>query len=430
MAENTNINWRKKMIYQVFPRQYSDTNDFQGVMNDLNRIKGLGADILYLLPIHIIGKKDRKGNVGSPYSIYDYYSIDPEYGTIDDFKNLVTKAHEKDMLVMIDIVINHTSRDSILTKEHPNWFYRREDGTFKNRVGDWSDITDFDFNKREVWDYLIDVLTYWAQHVDAFRCDVAPLIPLDFWREAKEAVNKVNPNLFWLTESVHPGFIRHIRQLGYDAHSDSEMYQVFDACYDYDIDEYFRDYLNGSGTMSRWLEEVERQEVIYPKNYIKLRHLENHDQERIASYFDDFHKLINLTALNFFLRGMPFIYAGQEFLNDKRPDLFEYDPIDFETGFNISPIIKKLADIHQDELITSGNMFFLEKEKAAVIKYQNNEEALIGFFNLGTEKIVNAYLKDGVYLNLINDKHVTVKDGLIDLGIDPIIVKVELNQLA
>lgn len=429
MAKNTNINWRKKMIYQIFPRQYSDTCNFEGITNDLSRIKQLGADIIYLLPIHVIGKKDRKGSVGSPYSIYDYYSIDPEYGTVEDFKQLIKKAHEKDMLVMIDIVINHTSRDSVLTQNHPDWFYRREDGSFRNRVGDWSDITDFDFTKREVWDYLIDVLVYWAKLVDGFRCDVAPLVPLEFWEEAKSEVNKVNPNLFWLTESVHPGFIRYIRQLGFDAHSDAEMYQVFDACYDYDIDKYFRDYLTGKGSLEKWLIEVERQETMYPKNYIKLRHLENHDQERIASFIKDFHKLLNLTALNFFLRGMPFIYAGQEFLNDKRPDLFEYDPIDYETGFDISLFIKRLAEIHEDELITSGNLLFLDRVNAAVLKYENNKEALIGYFNLGTEKVVKAHLQDGFYQNIIDNSVVKVKDGLIELSSDPIIIKVEKDLL-
>lgn len=428
MAKNTNINWRKKMIYQVFSRQYSDTNDFSGVTKDLNRIKALGADILYLLPFHIIGKKDRKGSVGSPYSIYDYYSIDPEYGTLEDLSNLVTKAHDKDMLVMMDIVINHTSRDSILTQQHPDWFYQNEDKTFRNRVGDWSDITDFDFSNREVWHYLIGVLKYWAQYVDGFRCDVAPLIPLDFWKEAKSAVNKINPNLFWLTESVHPGFIKYIRDLGYEAHSDAEMYQVFDACYDYDIDDYFRGYLNGNNTLEKWLLEVDRQETMYPKNYIKLRHLENHDQERIASYFDDRNKLIHLTALNFFLRGMPFIYAGQEFLNTKRPDLFEYDPIDYDTGEDISKLIRVLSDIHRDDLITSGNLYFLNRSEAAVLKYQNQREVIIGYFDVGTDNKVAAHLKDGVYQNLIDNTHIVIKDGFIKLDQGPIIIKTTVDN--
>lgn len=429
MAKNTNINWRSKMIYQVFPRQHSETKDFQGVINDLPRIKALGTDIIYLLPIHTIGKKDRKGTVGSPYSIYDYYSVNPEYGTLEDLKKLVREAHKLDMLVMIDIVINHTSRDSVLTQEHPEWFYRSADGKFKNRVGDWTDITDLDYSKREVWDYFIDVLVYWGGIVDGFRCDVAPLVPLDFWKEARVAVSKANPNLFWLTESIHPEFVKHIRDLGYDAYSDSEMYQAFDACYDYDIDKYFHAFITGEGSLERWLYEAQKQEFIYPKNYIKIRHLENHDRERIAGYIKDFHKLLNLTALNFFMRGMPFVYAGQEFLNTNRPSLFEYDPIDYKTGFDISKLIKRLKEIHEDELVTRGNQFFLEIEKAAVIKYEDKENALIGYFNLGSSNEINAHVKDGVYKNLIDDSIVKVQDGKLVFSNDPIIIKISKGLL-
>lgn len=333
------------------------------------------------------------------------------------------------MLVIIDIVINHTSRDSVLTKKHPDWFYRREDGTFKNRVGDWTDITDLDYSKREVWDYFIDVLVYWAKLVDGFRCDVAPLVPLEFWEEAKTAVNKVNPNLFWLTESIHPSFVKHIRDLGFDAYSDSEMYQVFDACYDYDIDKYFHAYLTGEGSLERWLYEVERQEMIYPKNYLKIRHLENHDRERIASYVSDFHKLMNLTALSFFLRGMPFVYAGQEFLNINRPSLFEYDPINYETGLDISKTIRRLKAIHEDELITSGNLFFLETKKAAVLKYEDKNNCMIGYFNLGTSNKINAHLKDGIYPSLIDNSMIKVKGGQLSFSKDPIIIKVNKDLL-
>ena len=159
------------------------THDFKGLIADLI-IKDLGIDIVYLLPIHPIGLKDRKGEVGSPYAIYDYYEIAKENGSLDDFKLLVDEVHKRGMKLMIDIVFNHTSRDSILTQKHPEWFYHKPDGSFANRVGDWSDITDFDFSNREVWDYLIDVLKYWAQYADGFRCDVAPLLPLDFWLEA------------------------------------------------------------------------------------------------------------------------------------------------------------------------------------------------------------------------------------------------------
>ncbi|TNF07976.1 MAG: alpha-amylase, partial [Bacillota bacterium] len=280
MAKHTDIRLRSYTFYQVFPRQYSVEGTFKKVEEDLDRLKSMGVDMLYFLPIHPIGKKSRKGEKGSPYSIVDYYDISHDLGDLKDFKRLISHAHEKGMKVMIDIVFNHTSRDSVLVKEHPEWFYKNEAGDFANRIGDWSDITDLDFSNRDVWDYLIDVLLYWAKIVDGFRCDVAPLLPIDFWIEARHKVDQINPDLVWLTESVEYGFIKYLRDQGYDCSSDSQMYEAFDICYDYDIYHYMNEYLKDGKKLSRWIEEIERQEVIYPKNYVKLRSFENHDQQR------------------------------------------------------------------------------------------------------------------------------------------------------
>src|SRR5690554_6508293 len=205
MAKQSDINLRSKVFYQVFPRQHSKKQNFMGIVEDLDRIKSLGVDVIYLLPIHPIGQLQRKGLKGSPYSIVDYYKIDESLGTLDDLKHLINEIHKRDMKVMMDIVINHTSRDSVLTQKHPEWFYKKADGSFANRVGDWSDITDLKYDLDEVRNYFIDVLIYWAQYVDGYRCDVAPLLPIDFWIEARKQVDQINPNHIWLTESVHPG---------------------------------------------------------------------------------------------------------------------------------------------------------------------------------------------------------------------------------
>jgi len=220
MAKQTDLNLRSKTFYQVFPRQHSQKQNFKGIIEDLDRIKNMGVDILYLLPIHPIGKKARKGTKGSPYSIIDYYKIDESLGSKEEFIELIEQAHQRNMKVMIDIVFNHTSRDSILTNQHPEWFYKNESGGFANRVGDWSDITDLDFNQRPVWDYLIGVLRYWAEIVDGFRCDVAPLLPIEFWIEARKEVEKINPYMIWLTESVHGSLIKYLRDRGFECSSD------------------------------------------------------------------------------------------------------------------------------------------------------------------------------------------------------------------
>ena len=409
MAKNTNLNLRNQSIYQVFTRQHSKTQDFEGIIKDLDRIKSMGFDIVYLLPFHIIGEKDKKGEVGSPYSILDYYSIDPLHGDLDTFKRLKTEVNKRGMKLMMDIVYNHTSRDSVLVNEKPEWFYKNNKGEFANRVGDWSDITDLDLNIKAVENYLIDNLVYWAQLVDGFRCDVAPLLPIEFWHHAKDAVTKVNPDIIWLTESVELNFIKYIRDLGYDASSDSTMYDVFDICYDYDIFGYMDKFLDGRDTLTRWLSEIMDQESIYPKNYIKLRSFENHDQERIASKTKDNKQLIQLTAMMFFIKGMPMVYAGQEHMIEHRPDLFNHDLVNWNDNNSIELLITKLNKLKKDAIMATGN-FNLVKADQAVFTYELDDKFRVGIFNLEDSKKLVVNLKDGNYTNLLNNQTIVVNN--------------------
>jgi glycosidase len=422
MSRKTDINLRTNTMYQIFPRQYSSRHDFQGIIDDLDRIQNMGVDIIYLLPIHPIGEKDRKGTVGSPYAIQDYYQIHADLGDIEDLKRLVDEVHQRQMKLIIDIVFNHTARDSKLVLTQPQWFYRNHQGELANRVGDWSDITDLDFSQRGVWDYLIDVLLYWAKIVDGFRCDVAPLIPLDFWIEAREKVDQVHPDMIWLTESVHPGFVKYLRDLGYECSSDSEMYQAFDICYDYDIYDYMLDYLNHPEHLSLWLKEIERQEMCYPKNYIKLRSFENHDQERLRSRVRDEHHFEQMIALNFFLRGMPMIYAGEEHQVSHRPDLFEYDEIPWQKDLSIEPLIQRLARYKKQPAFAYGIYNMHQKETVAVMSYQYQNQFIVGIFNLENEQEIEVPLIDGTYINFIDDSEVKVENQKITLNHKPIII--------
>ncbi len=426
MAKQTPNYLRNYMIYQVFVRQHTPTHDFKGLIKDLDRIQSLGTDVVYLLPFHPIGKKDRKGEVGSPYAIYDYYAIDALNGSLDDFKLLVEETHKRGMKIMMDIVFNHTSRDSILTQKNPHWFYKKADGTFANRVGDWSDITDLNLDNREIWTYLIDVLKYWAQYVDGFRCDVAPLLPIDFWLEARKSLDLVNPNLIWLTESVEYGFIKYLRDIGYDASTDSQMYQAFDIAYDYDIFSFMDGYLNGKNTLERYLYELWRQEVTYPKNYVKLRSFENHDQERIAKKVNDPEKLLQMTALQFFLKGTTMLYAGQEHQVMHRPSLFEFDLVPWDKEKSIEPLIKKLAKLKKAKIFSEGVYNFVETKHIAVLSYQLNSEKMLGIFNLENLRTLKVDLPDGIYQNLLSENTYVVEEGLMNLSNEPIIFHIKL----
>ena len=197
MADNTPKKLRNQIMYQVFVRNFSEEGTFKKVEEELDRIKALGTDIVWLMPIHPIGKAQRKGTLGSPYAISDYRAVNPEFGTLDDFISFTNAVHDRGMKCIIDVVYNHTSPDSVLSKEHPEWFFHKSDGSFGNRVGDWSDIIDLDYSNKELWRYQIDTLKYWAQWVDGFRCDVAPLIPIAFWEQARALAERIGRAEFY-----------------------------------------------------------------------------------------------------------------------------------------------------------------------------------------------------------------------------------------
>ena len=410
MANQTNLDLRNQVIYQVYPRQYSKEGTFEALRKDLDRIVDLGISILYLLPIHPIGHVGRKGVDGCPYSISDYYGIAEELGTMDDFDRLVKDAHEKGLKVMLDIVFNHTSRDSKLTIEHPEWFYKNDDGGFANRIGDWSDVTDLTYKDPKQWTYLIDNLVFWAKKVDGFRCDVAPMVPLKFWQEAREAVEKVSKGHVWLTESVHPHFIQYIRSLGHDAHSDGEMYQAFDIGYDYDIDDFYEGYLKGENSLSSYLDAVEKQDFMYPKNYIKLRAFENHDKSRLRAKVKDEDMFKNMLAMSFFFKGTPMLYNGVEAMSTKHLTLFDKDPIDWDEHQDITSFLKQLITLKKHPLNRDGHFKVHYKDGGAVLSYELNQQKMVGLFNIEGTVLHNIPLEPGIYKNALTNQEITIYD--------------------
>ncbi|WP_278475913.1 alpha-amylase family glycosyl hydrolase, partial [Ruminococcus bromii] len=350
MAKNTEISLRNKVIYSIYVRNHTNDGTFNAVADDLDRIKLLGTDIIWFMPIHPIGVKNKKGSLGCPYANKDYRTTNPEYGTMDDFKSLVEKIHAKGMKCIIDVVYNHTSPDSNLSVEHPEFFYRKPDGNFGNKVGDWSDIIDLDYSNKELWQYQIDSLVMWARIVDGFRCDVASFVPVEFWKQAREAVAKVNPDCIWLAESVHSSFNVFSRKSGIYTASDYELFDAFDMEYDYDIREVFDKYLKGETTLSNYMDMFNYQEAIYPQNYDKMRCLENHDQPRICHYVKEKSDLENYTAFLYFLKGSTLIYAGQEFGCDETPSLFDKDVFPRNTGIDLSNLFAKLDTIKKTVL--------------------------------------------------------------------------------
>lgn len=162
MAVTTSVDLRNQVIYSIYVRNYSEEGTFAAVERDLDRIQDLGVDIIWFLPIYPIGEKKRKGTLGSPYAIKNYREVNPELGTLEDFVHLVKAIHSRGMKCMLDIVYNHTSPDSWLVENHPDFFYRTPEGRMGNRVGDWGDVVDLDYGNKKLWDYQIETLKIWA----------------------------------------------------------------------------------------------------------------------------------------------------------------------------------------------------------------------------------------------------------------------------
>ena len=383
MAKNTDIRYRNQLLYSVFVRDYGKNGTFKDVEQDLDRIRSLGTDIIWFMPIHPIGKIGRKGSIGSPYAISDYRAVNPDFGTINDFIQLTDEIHRSGMKCIIDVVYNHTSPDSVLSAEHPEWFYRDENGKPEAKVAEWWDIADLDYKNPGLWDYLIKTLCYWAQYVDGFRCDVASFIPLDFWKMARAAVEEVRPAAFWLAESVETGFIQRIRGNGEYCLSDSELYQAFDACYDYDIYNELADYLLGKGPLGKYLD----------------------------------------LAFTMFQKGISFLYNGQERSAAAFANIFEKEPIDW-TGPDLTDVIVKMKKIKKSEIFAAGT-FFADEVRDGVVRavYTRGEEKIVGLFAIGGGSVgADTGLPDGPYRNLYSGEEIYVFQGAVPIGEDPVII--------
>jgi len=357
MAHDTPQWLKSAALYQIYLRNFTAEGTFRAAVERLAEVRDLGIDIIYLTPIHPIGALGRKGRLGSPYAIRDYRVVDPALGTMDDLHQFLAAAHGLGLKVLMDVVFNHTSCDSVLLQEHLDWFLRDKDGNPTRKVAEWSDVYDLDYSHAALRDYLIDTLMDWVREgFDGFRCDVAALIPLDFWRAARAQLRSMKP-LVWLAESVEPSFVKLLRNSGRYAASDPELHEAFDATYEYDGFEYLKAYFRGEQGLDAYVRHISIQETLFPANSVKARFLENHDQPRAAAVFGDTERLLNWTVFSHLLPGLIFIYMGQERAIDKRPDLFDSDPIAWEEGSNqfLSRFRKVLAAAKR---VKSGTRIF------------------------------------------------------------------------
>lgn len=426
MAQNTPQWLKNAIIYEVYVPGYSRSGTFDGVTADLQRIRDLGTDILWLMPIHPIGEVGRKGSLGSPYAIKDYRAINPLLGDEAGLNRLINETHQLGMKIIIDVVYHHTANDSQLIETHPEWFAHDESGRFTRKIESWSDITDLDYSHHELWTYLIDTLKIWLDKgIDGFRCDVAPMVPLDFWKEARKVLEE-DREVIWLAESVHRRFVKELRDRGFIAHADPELHEAFDLTYDYDGFEYLEKYFWGEENgLNNYINHLSIQETLYPVHAIKMRFLENHDIQRIGSIIRNKSVLKNWVVFYALLPGATLIYAGQEVLVRKNLDFFERDLIDWNNGdweFNdffkkvmrLAKIIK--AECHQFKNEEIGDRIFK-------INWKSDDQEYIGVVSL-TEK--HQWVNLGLDLagtDLITMKYISFADN-ISIETFPVIIKV------
>lgn len=401
--------WSKNLsIYEVNIRQYTKEGTFKAFMKHLPRIKELGTDILWIMPIHPIGEKNRKGSLGSYYAVKDYKGVNPNFGTMEDFKELVQKVHDLDMYIIIDWVPNHTAWDNKMAEEHPEWFVKDEKGNFTPpKDTDWTDVIQLDYNNKELRKYMIDAFTFWLKDIDidGFRCDVAGKVPTDFWNEAREAINKIKP-VFMLAEWEST-----------DLHE-----KAFDMTYAWTLYDILhkvclkKEDFNAKKIKEHFDKELQN----YPNDAYRMNFVDNHDKNSWdGTMFSQFGKGLEAAiALTCVVKGMPLVYTGQEAGLDRKLKFFEKDEVEWKEH-EIEKLYQKFLRLKKDKEVLwngqfGGEMILTDNtEDDAVFSFlrAKGEQKIFAIFNFSDEaKEVQISSKEvfDTYSNFMNEEEVKI----------------------
>lgn len=334
--------WSKSAnMYEVNIRQYTPEGTFSAFQEHLPRLKKMGVDILWLMPIHPIGEKNRKGKLGSYYSIKNYTKVNPNFGTKEDFINLVDAAHKQGMKVFIDWVPNHTAWDHPWVKEHPEYYMQDSTGAITYEA-DWTDIAQLNYENKELWDKMIDRMKYWINeaNIDGYRVDHAGHdIPLSFWKKAIPEVNTVKKDFFWLAEWNTP-----------------EMHPWFDATYTWEYFHLTTAIADGEAELSELTDYMAKQDTLFPEHAYRLYFTSNHDENSWNGtdeelFGDNFENFAVMAAT---IDGMPLLYSGQETGLDQRLEFFKKDTINWD-GYEYEDLYKTLFELKdRNEALWNG----------------------------------------------------------------------------
>lgn len=385
--------WSKNsVIYEVNIRQYTPEGTFAAFTKQLPRIRALGVDILWLMPVQPIGKIDRKGSLGSYYSIANYHEFNPEFGNKADFVALVDAAHQQGMKVILDWVANHTAFDHHWATEHKDYYTLKTDGSIsraiddKGKETDWSDVADLNYGNSAMRSAMMDEMQWWLDNtpIDGFRCDVAGFVPYDFWREVSDKFRAKRPDIFMLAEWEDP-----------------KLHASFDMTYGWELFHLMNDIASGKKGTDELPKFFAAQQAAYGDSAYRMNFTSNHDENswngtefermganHLAAY------VLSATVQN----SMPLLYTGQEASLKKRLRFFDKDTVDW-TGSSLAPFYTRLFELrHQEAALWNGPWGGPQTEittngdnKTFAFARVRDSSAVAIFVNFGDKPVTLAY---------------------------------------
>ena len=322
---------RNQVVYEVNLRQYTPGGTISEFRQHLPRLKKLGAGILWFMPLQPIGIKNRKGTLGSYYSIRNYCQIDPAYGTMEEFIDMINEIHALGMYVILDWVANHTAWDHHWVDEFPAFYRRNEAGEVHPPFPEWEDVVGLDYTNPDLRLAMIDAMKFWIQktNIDGFRCDMAMLVPTDFWNQARKELEAVK-HVFMLAEADQ-------RDLTEEA---------FDVLYNWNLMHVWNDIAAGKYTADEIRWRIPSEITDFPAGADNLMFISNHDENSWnGSEIERLHFALEAFAvLIFTLPGMPLIYSGMEAGNYRRLSFFDKDCIDWKAD-KMALLYRKLSHL-------------------------------------------------------------------------------------
>ena len=396
------------VIYEANIRQYSPQGSFEAFTADLPKIKELGVDIIWLMPIYPISTTKSKGSLGSYYAVSDYQKVNPEFGDLDDVKTLIDSAHKLDMYVILDWVPNHTGWDHVWLQQHPEWYTKDEQGNPTHPIAtDWTDTADLNYDNHDMRAQMLEDLKYWIKEVgiDGYRCDMAGMVPTDFWEHTIPELRALKP-IFMLAEAWEP----HLIQAG------------FDMVYGWETHHLSNDISNGHKPIDDFRRRMEDVKHQYAPEAILMNFTSNHDENSWnGSAPERLNDALELAAaLMYTVAGMPLIYSGQEYDLDRRLLFFEKDSIDRTKG-RMFEVYKQLGQLKKStKALDTGvdaasyqNLNNSASDKILSFVRQKDEDQLVYMGNFSNEAVSFSVDYTGILIDFHTGKQVDLTQELV-----------------